>query len=451
MFTHHKQSGKQHYREIKGQKEKFFRPFDKFFRPFNFPKRRFVKVLINNRISKYYLKQSETVMDKIPLTLACFLSLFALRLMFFGCGRAAFRGFLSCFGGGREIIRTFAMVFQVFNIMVETNKNLKDFNTFSIDCIAREYAEFKGAEDFDMVRDLYAQKGSLKILGGGSNTVFAEELFNGCVLRVCNKGMEVLEEGEDFVVLRVAAGEVWREFVRWCCEKMYCGLENLAAIYGTVGAAPVQNIGAYGVQVADYIEWVECFDMAKGEMKQVNAKDCKFDYRYSRWKKGNENELIHSVVFRLRKHFTVQTGYAAVARMLEGKEVKNLTPLAMCDMITDLRNSKLPDVKVLGNAGSFFKNPTVSEEVFKSLKAEDENLVSFKEDKGVKLSAAYMIEHCGFKGKKVGNVGMHSKQALVLVNYGGATGKEIVAFANKIIESVYDKYGVKLEIEAHIV
>lgn len=376
---------------------------------------------------------------------------FALRLMFFGYGRAAFRGFLSCFGGGREIIRTFATVFQVFNIMVETNKNLKDFNTFSIDCIAREYAEFKGAEDFDMVRDLYAQKGGLKILGGGSNTVFAEELFNGCVLRVCNKGMEVLEEGEDFVMLRVAAGEVWREFVRWCCEKMYCGLENLAAIYGTVGAAPVQNIGAYGVQVADYIEWVECFDMAKGEMKQVNAKDCKFDYRYSRWKKGNENELIHSVVFRLRKHFTVQTGYAAVARMLEGKEVKNLTPLAMCDMITDLRNSKLPDVKVLGNAGSFFKNPTVSEEVFKSLKAEDENLVSFKEDNGVKLSAAYMIEHCGFKGKKVGNVGMHSKQALVLVNYGGATGKEIVAFANKIIESVYDKYGVKLEIEAHIV
>ena len=208
---------------------------------------------------------------------------------------------------------------------------------------------------------------------------------------------------------------------------MYCGLENLAAIYGTVGATPVQNIGAYGVQVADYIERVECFDMATGEMRSVNARDCEFDYRYSRWKKGNGNELIYSVVFRLRKHFVPQTGYAAVARMLEDKEVKDLTPLAMCDMITDLRNSKLPDVTVL------------------------ENLVSFKEDKGVKLSAAYLIERCGFKGKRFGNVGMHAKQALVLVNYGGATGKEIVAFAKQVIETVYDKYGVRLEIEAHIV
>lgn len=343
------------------------------------------------------------------------------------------------------------MVFQVFNIMVEANKSLKEFNTFSIDCVAREYAEFKGAEDFDMVRELYDRRGGLRILGGGSNTVFAEEVFEGCVLRVCNKGMEVLEEDEDFVVLRVAAGEVWREFVRWCCGKMYCGLENLAAIYGTVGAAPVQNIGAYGVQVADYIERVECFDLATGEMRSVNARDCEFDYRYSRWKKGNGNELIYSVVFRLRKHFVPQTGYAAVARMLEEKEVKDLTPLAMCDMITDLRNSKLPDVTVLGNAGSFFKNPTVSEEVFERLKAEDENLVSFKEDKGVKLSAAYLIERCGFKGKRFGNVGMHAKQALVLVNYGGATGKEIVAFAKQVIETVYEKYGVRLEIEAHIV
>lgn len=343
------------------------------------------------------------------------------------------------------------MVFQVFNMMVEANKSLKEFNTFSIDCVAREYAEFKGAEDFDMVRELYARKGGLRILGGGSNTVFAEEVFEGCVLRVCNRGIEVLEEDEDFVVLRVAAGEVWREFVRWCCGNMYCGLENLAAIYGTVGAAPVQNIGAYGVQVADYIDRVECFDMATGEMRSVNARDYEFDYRYSRWKKGNENELIYSVIFRLRKHFVPQTGYAAVARMLEGKEVKDLTPLAMCDMITDLRNSKLPDVSVLGNAGSFFKNPTVSEEVFERLKSEDENLVSFKEDKGVKLSAAYLIEQCGFKGKRFGNVGMHAKQALVLVNYDGATGKEIVAFARQVIETVYEKYGVRLEIEAHIV
>ncbi len=355
------------------------------------------------------------------------------------------------FGGDREIIRTFAEEIQVFNAMVEVNKSLKDFNTFGVDCVAREYAEFRAAEDFDMVRELYARWGGLRILGGGSNTVFAASVFEGCVLRVCNKGMELLEEGEDYVLLRVAAGESWRNFVRWCCEKMYCGLENLAAIYGTVGAAPVQNIGAYGVQVADYIESVECFDMADGTKRIVPAEDCNFGYRYSCWKKGRENELICSVVFRLKKHFVPQTGYAAVAKMLEEKGVKNLTPLTMCDMITDLRNSKLPDVKILGNAGSFFKNPTVSEETFERLKAMDEGLVSFKEDKGIKLSAAYLIEHCGFKGKRFGNVGMHAKQALVLVNYGGAEGKEIVDFAEKVIETVFDKYGVRLEIEAHIV
>ncbi len=335
--------------------------------------------------------------------------------------------------------------------MIELNKNLKDYNTFSLECIAKEYVEFESEGDFALVQDKFRQYGNLLILGGGSNTVFKDKVYEGCVLRVCNKGVEVLEEDENEILLRVAAGEVWREFVLWCCENNYCGLENLAAIYGTVGASPVQNIGAYGVQVSDYVAWVESFDMASGEKKKTLAKDCLFDYRFSRWKKENKNELIYSVVFRLKKNFTPQLSYAAISKTIEEEQITDLTAQKMCELITQVRNSKLPDVTLLGNVGSFFKNPTVSKAEFERLKELDENMVSFDDKDGVKLSAAYLIQSCGFKGERFGNVGMHAKQALVLVNYGQAEGKEIVDFANRVIESVYQKFNVRLEIEAHIV
>lgn len=335
--------------------------------------------------------------------------------------------------------------------MIELNKNLKDYNTFSLECIAKEYVEFESEDDFALVQDKFRQYGNLLILGGGSNTVFKDKVYEGCVLRVCNKGVEVLEEDENEILLRVAAGEVWREFVLWCCTKNYCGLENLAAIYGTVGASPVQNIGAYGVQVADYIEWVESFDMLSGEKRKTLARDCMFDYRFSRWKKANKNEMIYSVAFRLRKTFVPQLSYAAIAKTIEEKQIKDLTALKMCELITEVRNSKLPDVKLLGNVGSFFKNPTVSNAEFERLKQEDENIVSFEDKDGVKLSAAYLIQSCGFKGERFGNVGMHAKQALVLVNYGQATGEEIHNFAKHVIDTVKQTFDVDLEIEAHIV
>ena len=218
-----------------------------------------------------------------------------------------------------------------------------------------------------------------------------------------------------------------------------------------MGAAPVQNIGAYGAQVADYIEWVESFDMSNGEIKRFYAKDCQFDYRFSRWKKDNKNELICYVAFRLKKAFTPQLSYSAISQSISEEEAKNLTAERMCEIITEIRNSKLPDVKTLGNVGSFFKNPTVSKAEFERLKQKDENIVWFEDKNGVKLSAAYLIQSCGFKGKRFGNVGMHAKQALVLVNYGQATGEEIHNFAKHVIDTVKQTFDVDLEIEAHIV
>ncbi len=336
-------------------------------------------------------------------------------------------------------------------MVIEKNKSLKDCNTFGLDVRAKEYAEFQGERDVAQVVELYKRFGHLTILAGGSNTVFSLSEVEGCVLRVANRGIETLKEDDEEIILRVAAGEVWREFVLWCCERGYSGLENLAAIYGCVGAAPVQNIGAYGAQVADNILWVEGFDMANGAPFKVNAEDCAFDYRFSRWKYANKNELITHVVFKLSKRFTPRLSYSAVAKAVESIDANTLTPLGMCELITQIRNSKLPDVKTLGNVGSFFKNPTVSQSTAERLKAENKNLVCFDAKDGVKLSAGYLIEHCGFKGKRFGNVGMHANQGLVLVNYGGASGKEILDFAQLVIETVERTYGVRLEIEAHVV
>ncbi len=334
--------------------------------------------------------------------------------------------------------------------MIEKDKSMKQYNTFGLECTAKEYMEFKSPKDLEKIRERYLQGGRCYILGGGSNTIFVRSVFEGCVFKVCNKGINILKETDDEVIVQAAAGEIWSDFVRWCCEKNYCGLENLAGIFGTVGASPVQNIGAYGVQVSDFIEWVEYYDLKKGITTKIQAEDCVFAYRTSRWKYSLGTELITSVAFRLKKNFTPNLSYAAVARFIEKEQIKDLTPTLLCDIITQIRNSKLPDPKILGNVGSFFTNPTISNKRAAELKEKDKDLVTFDEGKKTKLSAGYMIEKCGFKGKRSGNVGMHETQALVMVNYGKASGEEIVAYAHRIMFAVFEIYGVKLEIEAHI-
>ena len=330
-------------------------------------------------------------------------------------------------------------------------RNLKSLNTFSIDCIAKNFVEFYSEEDFEKIDKAYLESDKIHILAGGSNTVFLNKEYEGTIIKIESKGKKIISEEVDCVAVEVSAGENWADFVRWACLNGYSGLENLAAIPGQVGASPVQNIGAYGMQVADRILWVEVHNMKTSDNYRIMNKDCEFDYRFSRWKTSRKEELIYKVVFLLDKAFQPKLDYAAIRSYMEENKVKEVTPLSMCDMVTEIRNSKLPDPEILPNAGSFFKNPTISEEKFNELKNEFPQIVSFSQANAIKLSAAWLIEQCGFKGKRYNCVGMHAKQALVMVNYGEATGEEVLSFANFVIEKVEEKFGVRLEIEAHLI
>jgi UDP-N-acetylmuramate dehydrogenase len=330
-------------------------------------------------------------------------------------------------------------------------KNLKSFNTFGIDCQAREFVEFNSENDFEKIDKVYSESSKLYVLGGGSNTVFLSDSFEGSIIKVENTGKTIISEEVDSVAIEVSAGENWADFVRWTCQQGYSGLENLAAIPGQVGASPVQNIGAYGMQVADRILWVEVHNMKTSDNYRIMNNDCEFAYRYSRWKTSHKEELIYKVVFLLDKQFQANLDYAAIKTYVEQNSISDITPLKMCDIVTEIRNSKLPDPKVLGNAGSFFKNPEISEEQFLEIEKQYPQIVSFSQENTRKLSAAWLIEQCGFKGEKYDSVGMHAKQALVMVNYGGATGKDVLNLANLVKEKVKEKFDVSLEIEAHLV
>ncbi|MBR5253490.1 MAG: UDP-N-acetylmuramate dehydrogenase [Bacteroidales bacterium] len=330
-------------------------------------------------------------------------------------------------------------------------RNLKSLNTFAIDCVAKKFVEFDSEKDFEKIDKAYRESEKVHILAGGSNTVFLNKEFDGTIIKIENKGKTIISEEVDSVAVEVNSGENWAEFVRWACLNGFSGLENLAAIPGQVGASPVQNIGAYGSQVADRILWVEVHNMKTSDNYRIMNADCEFDYRFSRWKTSHKEELIYKVVFLLDKVFRPQLDYAAIRSYLEENKINEVSPLQMCDIVTEIRNSKLPDPEILPNAGSFFKNPTISQEQFEDLKQRFPQIVSFSQPNAVKLSAAWLIEQCGFKGERYNHLGMHAKQALVMVNYGDATGEDVLNFANLVIEKVEEKFGVRLEIEAHLI
>jgi UDP-N-acetylmuramate dehydrogenase len=330
-------------------------------------------------------------------------------------------------------------------------RNLKSLNTFAIDCVAKNFVEFDSEKDFEKIDKAYRESEKVHILAGGSNTVFLNKEFDGTIIKIENKGKTIISEEVDSVAVEVNSGENWAEFVRWACLNGFSGLENLAAIPGQVGASPVQNIGAYGSQVADRILWVEVHNMKTSDNYRIMNADCEFDYRFSRWKTSHKEELIYKVVFLLDKVFRPQLDYAAIRSYLEENKINEVSPLQMCDIVTEIRNSKLPDPEILPNAGSFFKNPTISQEQFEDLKQRFPQIVSFSQPNAVKLSAAWLIEQCGFKGERYNHLGMHAKQALVMVNYGDATGEDVLNFANLVIEKVEEKFGVRLEIEAHLI
>lgn len=289
------------------------------------------------------------------------------------------------------------------------------------------------------------------ILGGGSNILFTKNV-DGLVLKNELKGITLLKEDTDFYYVRAAAGEVWHDLVMYCIRNNYAGLENLSLIPGNVGASPMQNIGAYGVEIKDCFEELQAIHIKEKFIRTFNREECRFGYRESVFKRELKDEyVITSVTYRLSKKPVFKISYGAIEKELEQMGVKELNIQAISEAVCAIRSSKLPDPKIIGNAGSFFKNPEISAAQHKALKTKFPELVAYPLENGnVKLAAGWLIEKCGWKGKRIGDAGVHALQALVLVNYGNATGKEIYDLSQQILESVFNTFNVTLEREVNI-
>jgi len=336
-------------------------------------------------------------------------------------------------------------------MVIKENISLLKLNTFRVNARARYLAELNGAEDF--LKFLDSDYGAIRprvILGGGSNVLFRGD-FEGCIIKPEIKGIELVSISDDFVEIRAGAGENWDDFVSYCVEKGYGGLENLSYIPGTVGAGPIQNIGAYGMEIKDSIISVECIELETSNLLKFLNSQCRFSYRNSIFKSELKNMvLITHVTFRLNRHPVPVTGYSDLLRELENYPHKGIKEVRSA--VIDIRKRKLPDPIELPNAGSFFKNPYVDRHFIKSLQQKYERVPSFDDGQGnIKLSAAWLIEQCGYKGRREKDTGTHVNQPLVIVNYGNATGEEILTFAAKIQGAVRTKFAIDLEKEVNII
>jgi UDP-N-acetylmuramate dehydrogenase len=338
-------------------------------------------------------------------------------------------------------------------LQIREKVNLKSYNTFGIEVYCDYFAEINSTQDFlDLIKtDIYKLNARL-IIGGGSNLLFTQN-FRGIVLKNNLKGIAVISEDEETVVIKASAGEVWHEFVLYCIAKNYGGIENLSLIPGCVGASPMQNIGAYGVEIKEVFEELEAYSMITGELKVFNKAECEFGYRESVFKNKFRNQFfIATVSFRLKKHSAVNTSYGAINLELQAMGVTSPGIKEVSEAVIHIRQSKLPDPKAIGNAGSFFKNPEVPVSTYNHLKAKFGDLVAYPLENGnYKLAAGWLIEQCGLKGFEQNGAAVHSKQALVLVNKNEAKGSDIYNLSTYVIEQVSEKFGVMLEREVNIV
>ncbi len=335
---------------------------------------------------------------------------------------------------------------------IEENKSLLRYNTFGMDVSSRFFLEINSSSDIqNFLLDKKLNDLPFLVLGGGSNVLFTKN-FDGIVLKSNIKGIEVVKEDPDHYYLKAGAGEVWHQLVLYCIKNNIGGLENLSLIPGTVGAAPIQNIGAYGVEQKDVFHELEAIAIAENKKVTFSNQECAFGYRDSIFKnKSKSKYIISSVTFRLFKKAQFNTSYGAINQEMEKMEVKEISIEAISQAVCNIRRSKLPDPEKIGNAGSFFKNPVVVNEKFELLKKEFPSIVAYRNsDKDMKLAAGWLVEQSGWKGRSFGKYGVHKDQALVLVNYGGAKGNEIFDLSEKIILSVKEKFGVVLEREVVI-
>ena len=332
---------------------------------------------------------------------------------------------------------------------IKNQYSLKNLTTFGNNVYTKEFIEISSTREIqELIADEPLSNSRIFVLGSGSNVLFTKD-FDGLVINNLIPGIKIVEEGNESCVVEAGAGVKWDGLVQFCVERNLGGIENLSAIPGTVGAAPIQNIGAYGQELEETFYELKAIEIGTGKQAVFNKSECKFSYRDSVFKNKLRNKFIITFVkLKLSKNPLINFSYKPVQEELQRREINSPTIKDIREIVISIRNSKLPDPKKLGNAGSFFKNPVITKEKFEELKKSYKDLKHFAVDENsVKIPAAWLIEECGWKGKRMGNVGTYEKQPLVLVNYGGASGKEILEFSIKIKNSVQSEFGVVLENE----
>ncbi len=335
---------------------------------------------------------------------------------------------------------------------MKENISLLPYNTFGIFANAKYFTLFSSTEDLkNILQSTEVKTNGLCILGGGSNILLTKDV-DKVVLKNELKGIEIISQNNEVALVKCAAGEVWHSFVLWCIENNLYGVENLSLIPGTVGAAPMQNIGAYGVEIKDVFFELEAMQIDSLQMKTFNQAQCEFGYRESFFKrKGKDQYIITSVTFQLNKKANLNASYGAIQEVLTAKQIENPTAKDISNAVIEIRQSKLPDPKEIGNAGSFFKNPEIATKHFLVLKKVYPSMPGYTLTESLtKVPAGWLIEQCGWKGFRKDDLGVHAKQALVLVNYKQALGAEIYNLSTQILESVKNKFDIVLEREVNI-
>ena len=336
--------------------------------------------------------------------------------------------------------------------LVQEYKSLKPYNSFGIDVRSRFFVEvFSEADLIKLLRSAIIHEHQLLVLGGGSNILFTQD-YDGLVIKISIPGIVSTPFNDDEVLVDAGAGVVWNDLVNYCVARKLAGVENLSLIPGTVGASPIQNIGAYGVELKDVFYSCKAYEISSGQSRTFSFDDCRFGYRESIFKAELKNKyIITSVTFRLSKKGQINTHYGAIKDELAKRNIVDPDIADISSVVAAIRVSKLPDPSTIGNAGSFFKNPLIDQTQFQELVIQFPGMVNFPAAGGkVKIAAGWLIEQCGFKGKVVGNTGTWKNQALVLVNHGGATGQEVYSFSEHIINTVNAKFGITLEREVNI-
>lgn len=338
-------------------------------------------------------------------------------------------------------------------MVVQRRFPLKDHNSFGLDVRASAFVQVRSFEDLLAAVDLaIGSYPKFAVLGGGSNVLFTGD-FDGLVIQMGLRGVRIVRQDERSVWIEACAGEDWADLVRLCVDRGWWGLENLSLIPGTVGGAPVQNLGAYGAELKDVLSAVKGLDLRSGSLRVLARDECEFGYRTSIFKeKLFQKFVVTSVLLQVSKEPKVRTQYEGLAKELGGLPSEKISVRDVAEAVCRLRRAKLPDPKEIGNAGSFFRNPEIPEAAFEELRSRYPAVPGFPVGSGrIRVPAGWLIEQCGWKGRRLGNAGIYEKHALVIVNLGGATGKEILSLAHEVRASVQDRFGIRLEPEVRIV